>query len=144
MRDRWLEMRFAHPHILHQRMPARVDPKPAEIYLQGIAAAQGKTVGFELAKTVLARCSESVSDTTRGSATAPRLAIIRRRVVVGEVSDIVTRFFSCNCRMASWANSSLTFGSNERCISWATLVSVVARLHASQAAPAVAFKAKTV
>jgi len=90
------------------------------------------------------RCSAIVRDTTTGRAMAPNVAKTWRLVAFENDPDVVTKFFSCSCRIDSSASSSVTLGSSERRMSSATLESVVGPLHASQAAPAVAFKAKTV
>ena len=67
-----------------------------------------------------------------------------RLVACEDDPDVFTRFLSCSCRIASSASSSFISGPNERCMLSVTLERVVGSLHASQAAPAVAFNAKTV
>ena len=59
------------------------------------------------------------------------------------VPDTLTNFLSCSCRTACSASSSLIPGSNDRCVLSATPANVVEPSHASQAAPAVEFNAKT-
>jgi hypothetical protein len=59
------------------------------------------------------------------------------------VPDVLSKFLSCNCRIACSASSSFIPGWNDRCMLSVTPVSVVGPLQASQAAPAVGFKAKT-
>jgi hypothetical protein len=67
-----------------------------------------------------------------------------RLVACEDPPDVFTRFLSWSCRIASCASSSFISGPNECCMLSVTLERVVGLLHASQAAPAVAFNAKTV
>ena len=60
-----------------------------------------------------ARCSAIVKDTTRGRAIAAAVAKTWRRVAFDDDPDVVTRFLSCNCRIASSASSSVIPGSKE-------------------------------
>jgi hypothetical protein len=84
-----------------------------------------------------------VTPTTSGTATAPIVLMNERREDCAGTSVAATSFCSCNCRMASSATSSVTSEFSERCMLCATVETVVDSWHASQAAPAVAFSAKT-
>src|SRR5579862_4115617 len=84
-----------------------------------------------------------VRETTRGTATALRVASTSRRVVLDDEPETVTRFCLASLWSADSAISSVIPGLKECRISSVTFERVVGLLHASQAAPAVAFNAKT-
>lgn len=119
----------------------RSEKVPILPHLHGTAAAQGFA---DDAFCAWACCSAIDNDTTSGRATALNVARNWRRLACEDGPDVFTSFLSWSCRIASSANSSVIAGSNECRMSSATPDRLVGMLHASQAAPAVAFRAKTV
>src|SRR6202041_3497117 len=90
-----------------------------------------------------ARCSAIDNETTSGRAMELIVLMNWRLDACEGVPDVLTRFLSCSCRIACSASSSLIPRSNDRCMLSVTSASVVKPSHASQAAPAVGFNAKT-
>jgi len=103
----------------------------------------GKVLGREPVFFAYALWSAIVNETTSGNAMALNVVMNSRRVAREDDPDVFTSFCSCSCKIACSASSSVTPGENERCMPCVTLDNVAAAPHASHAAPAVGFRAKT-
>lgn len=145
-RDRAVEPGIAYlvTNVCHRPNKPRIQPRrPPLPFFGGGVDGGGVDVGVDRAFCAYARCSATGKDTTSGkAAAAPIVAMNCLRL--GSLPDVFTRFCSCRRRIASSARSSVMAGLSECCMRSVTRESVVGSLHASQAAPAVSFNAKTV
>ncbi|SPE19115.1 hypothetical protein SBA5_200027 [Candidatus Sulfotelmatomonas gaucii] len=100
-------------------------------------------VHTDRAQVACAFWAPMVRETTSGRATTPNPMRNCRRPFCERGSEVKTRFCSWSCRTACSATSSVTAEPMVDFMLSVIWESVVGLLHASQAAPAVAFKAKT-